>query len=64
MMRSSVAKVESIKTEVIFSYHTKGISNQVSSNSQSQKLYLFKFQRQNGKKRKSGKHFLGYKMRQ
>ena len=30
---SSVARVKFIKTKVIFRYHTKGVSNQVSSNS-------------------------------
>ena len=30
---SSVARVKFIKTKIIFRYHTKGISNQVSSNS-------------------------------
>ena len=29
---SSVVRVKFIKTKVIFSYHTKGVSNQVSSN--------------------------------
>ena len=33
MMMSSVARVKFIKTKVIFRYHTKGLSNQVSSNS-------------------------------
>ena len=30
---SSIARVKFIKTRVIFRYHTKGVSNQVSSNS-------------------------------
>ena len=30
---SSVARVKFCKTKIIFRYHTKGISNQVSSNS-------------------------------
>ena len=30
---SSVARVKFIKSKVIFRYHTKGVSNQVSSNS-------------------------------
>ena len=33
MMMTSVARVKFIKTKVIFMYHTKGVSNQVSSNS-------------------------------
>ena len=33
MMMPSVARVKFIKTKVIFMYHTKGISNQVSSKS-------------------------------
>ena len=57
-MTSSVARVKFIKTKVIFSIcETKGISNQVLSNSRIQKLFLFKFQYQNGSKRKSGKKF-------
>ena len=32
-MTSSVARVQFIKTKVIFSYHTKGAPSQVSSNS-------------------------------
>ena len=55
-----MARVKFNKTKVNFSYHTKDISNQVSSNSRSQKLFLFKFQCQNGKKRKSGKTFSGF----
>ena len=33
MMMSSVARVKCIKTKVIFRYHIKGVSDQVSSNS-------------------------------
>ena len=33
MMKSSLARVKFIKTKVIFSYHTTGVSSQVSSNS-------------------------------
>ena len=33
MMMTSVARVKFIKTKVIFMYHTKGVSNQVSSSS-------------------------------
>ena len=59
-MTSSVARVKFIKTKVIFSIcETKGISNQVLSNSRIQKLFLFKFQYKNGSKRKSGKNFSG-----
>ena len=32
-MTSSVARIKFIKTKVIFSYHTKRVSNQISSNS-------------------------------
>ena len=32
MMMSSVSRVKLIKTKVIFRYHTKGVSNQVSLN--------------------------------
>ena len=32
MMMSSLARVKFIKTKVVFRYHTKGVSNQVSSN--------------------------------
>ena len=32
IMMSSVARVKFIKTKVIFRYHNKGVSNQVSSN--------------------------------
>ena len=42
MMMSPVAKVKIIKTKIIFRYNTKGVSNQVSSNSdQKIKSYLF-----------------------
>ena len=41
MMMSSVARVKFIKTKVIFRYHTKDVSNQVSSNSDHEiKSYL------------------------
>ena len=33
MMMPSVARVKFVKTKVTFRYHTKGVSNQVSSNS-------------------------------
>ena len=63
MMMSSVARVKFIKTEVIFRYHTRGISNQVSSNLDHKiRSYL----RSNSntkmvKNEKVGKNFLGYK---
>ena len=58
---SSVAKVKFIKTKVIFRYHTKGVSNQVSSNldHEIKSLFMFKFSYQNAKKLKSGKNFFG-----
>ena len=41
MIMSSVARIKFIKTKVIFRYHTKGISNQVSSYSDHEiKSYL------------------------
>ena len=47
MMMSSVARVKFIKTKVILRYHTKGVSNQVSSNSDHEiikkKSFMFKF---------------------
>ena len=63
MMMSSVARVKSIKTKVIFRYHTKGVSNQVSSNSDHE-IKSFSYSNsitKMGKKEKVGKHFLGYK---
>ena len=64
MMMTSVARVKFIKTKVIFMYHTKGVSNQVSSNSD---LEIKSYSCSNSsnkmkkKKKKSGKNFLGYK---
>ena len=47
--------------KVIFMYHTKSVSNQVSAKfgSRNQKLFMFKFQYQNEKKRKSSIKFAG-----
>ena len=53
MMMSSVAKVTFIKTKVIFRYCIKGVSNQVSSNSD------HKIKSYSWKKRKSEKKFSG-----
>ena len=39
MMMSPVARVRFIKSSVIFRYHTKGVSKQVSSNSYEMKSY-------------------------
>ena len=51
----SVARVKVIKAKVIFRYHTKAISNQVSSYSDHEIKY------QNGEKGKSEENFLDYK---
>ena len=61
MMMLSVARVEFIKTKVTFRYYTKGVSNQVSSNSD---LKIKSYACSNsitkmGKKRKSGNNFSG-----
>ena len=63
MMMSSMATVKFIKTKVTFRYHTKGVSNQVSSNSDHE---IKSYSRLNsttemGKNEKVGKNFLGYK---
>ena len=60
-MMSSVAMVKFIKTKVIFRYHTNGIIKPSFSKfgSRNQKLFMFKFQFQNGKKRKSWIKFSG-----
>ena len=55
-MMPSVAKVKFIKTKVIFRYHTKGVSNQVSSNSDNE---IKSSSCSNGEKRKSEKKFSG-----
>ena len=59
MMTQPMASVKFIKAKVIFSYHTKGVSNQVLSNSDHEVKFFSKFQDQNGKKRKSGTAFSG-----
>ena len=60
MMMSSVARVKFIKTKVIFRYHTKGVSNQVSSNSdyQIKSCSCSDSSTKIEKKRKSGKKIL------
>ena len=54
---SSVPWVKFIKTKVIFRYHTKGVSKSsfIKFVPQNQKLFIFKFQYESGKKRKRGK---------
>ena len=59
MMTQPMASVKFIKAKVIFSYHTKGVSNQVLPNSDHEVKFFSKFQYQNGKKRKSGTAFSG-----
>ena len=59
MIMSSVAKIKFIQIIVIFRYYTKGVSNQVSSNSDDE---IKSFSCSNSsikieKKRKSGKRF-------
>ena len=66
MMMSSVAWVKFIKTNVIFRYNTKGISNQVSSNS-NHEIKSYSCSNCSTKMRKNenvGKNLLGYKMGQ
>ena len=61
MMMSSVASVKFIKTKVIFRNHTKGVSNQVSPNSDHEiKSYsCSNFSIKTRKKRKSGEKNFG-----
>ena len=62
-MMSSVARVKFIKTKAIFSYHTQGVSNQVSSNSD-HKIISYSCSNSStkmGKNEKVGRNFLGYK---
>ena len=63
---SSVARVKFIKTKVIFRYYTKGVSNQVSSNSGHEtKSYSCSNSTTKMEKKKAvGENFLGYKTRQ
>ena len=56
---SSVARVIFIKANVIFRYHTKGVSNQVSLNSDFIHVQITVLKSE--KKEEVGKHFLGYK---
>ena len=63
-MISSVARVTLSKTKFIFRYHRKGVSNQVSLNSDEK---IKSYSRLNsitkmGKNEKVGKHFRGYKL--
>ena len=63
MMMSSVARVKLIKTKVIFRCHTKGVSNQVSSNSDHE-IKSYSCSNSNtkiGKNEKVRKNVLGYK---
>ena len=62
-MMPSVASVKFIKTKVILKYHTKCLSNQVSSNlDHESKSYSYLNPRTKmGKNKKAGKDFLGYK---
>ena len=63
MMMSSVARIEFIKTKVIFRYHTKSVSNQVSSKSDHgiKSHSCSNFSTKMGKNKKVEKLFLGYK---
>ena len=63
MMMSSVAGVRFIKTKVIFRYHTKDVSNQVSSYSDHEiKSYSCSNSgAKMGKNEKMWKHILDYK---
>ena len=60
---SSVPWVKFIKAKVIFRYHTKGVSKSsfIKFVSQNQKLFIFKFQYESGKKRKRWKKFFELK---
>ena len=65
MMMSSVDRVKFIKIKVIFRYHTKGVSDQLSSYSDHRiKSYSCSNSNTNGKNRKSGDKNLDYKMGQ
>ena len=61
MMMSSVAKVKFIKTKVIFSYYTKGVSKHVSSNSDHEikSYYICSNSSTKMGKKKRGKNFSG-----
>ena len=61
MIMSSVARVKFIKTKVIFRYHAKSVSNQVSSNSDHEiKSYLCSNSSiKIGKNENVGNNFLG-----
>ena len=63
MIMSSVARVKFIKTKVIFRYHTKAVSNQVSSYSDHEiKSYsCSNSSTKVGKNEKKGNFFLDYK---
>ena len=65
MMMSSVARVKFSKTKVIFRYHTKGVSNQVSSypDHEIKSYSCSNSSTKKGKKRKSGKNFSGLQNR-
>ena len=63
MMMSSLVRVKFIKTKVIFRYHTKGVSNQVLSNSDHEikSHSCLNSSTKTRKIEKVGKIFLGYK---
>ena len=62
-MMSPVSRVKSIKTNIIFRYHTKGVSDQVSSYSDHEikSHSCSNSSAKMGKNEKLGKTFLGYK---
>ena len=62
-MNSSVARVKFIKTIVSFRYHTKGVLNQDSSNSDHEikSYWCSNFSTKMGKNEKVGENILGYK---
>ena len=66
MMMSSVARVKFNTTKVTFRFHTKVVSNQVSSHSDHEiKSYSYSnFSTKMVKNEKAGKNFLNYKKRQ
>ena len=60
MTMSSVARVNFIKTTAIFTYHTRGVSNQISSNSDHE-IKSYSCSNSVPKWEKVRKNFLGYK---
>ena len=63
VMMSLVARVKLIKTRFIFRYHTKGFSNQISSNlgHEIKSYSCSNSTTKMGKNEKVGKNLLGYK---